>query len=68
MVSLTVHVSGGRRHDRPCGATRAGLLASTLIRTAQGRRRDVHPFMWMASAAFLLFFLVPLLQDTFDWI
>jgi hypothetical protein len=28
----------------------------------------VHPFMWVASAAFALYFLVPLLQDTFDWI
>jgi hypothetical protein len=24
--------------------------------------------MWIASAAFLLYFLVPFLQDTFDWI
>jgi hypothetical protein len=24
--------------------------------------------MWVASAAFALYFLVPLLQDTFDWI
>jgi len=45
-----------------------GFISYTLIRTAQGRARDVHPFMWVASAAFLLFFLVPLLQDTFDWI
>ena len=45
-----------------------GFIAYALIRTAQGRARDVHPFMWVATAAFLLFFLVPLLQDTFDWI
>jgi hypothetical protein len=24
--------------------------------------------MWVASAAFALYFLVPLLQDNFDWI
>jgi AGZA family xanthine/uracil permease-like MFS transporter len=45
-----------------------GFLAFTTARTAQGRAREVHPFMWIASAAFLLYFLVPFLQDTFDWI
>jgi AGZA family xanthine/uracil permease-like MFS transporter len=45
-----------------------GFIAYVLIRAAQGRPRDVHPFMWVASAAFALYFLVPLLQDTFDWV
>jgi adenine/guanine/hypoxanthine permease len=45
-----------------------GFLAFVTVRTAQGRPREVHPFMWIASAAFLLYFLVPFLQDTFDWI
>jgi AGZA family xanthine/uracil permease-like MFS transporter len=45
-----------------------GFLAFVLARTAQGRARDVHPFMWIASVAFFLYFLVPFLQDTFDWI
>src|SRR5215210_4791914 len=45
-----------------------GFLAFVVARAAQGRARDVHPFMWIASAAFLLYFLVPFLQDTFDWI
>jgi adenine/guanine/hypoxanthine permease len=45
-----------------------GFLAFVVARAAQGRVRDVHPFMWIASAAFLLYFLVPFLQDTFDWI
>ena len=45
-----------------------GFLAYVVVRAAQGRARDVHPFMWIASAAFLLYFLVPFLQDTFDWI
>ena len=45
-----------------------GFIAYTVVRAAQGRRRDIHPFMWIASAAFLLYFLVPFLQDTFDWI
>jgi AGZA family xanthine/uracil permease-like MFS transporter len=45
-----------------------GFLAYVVVRAAQGRAREVHPFMWLASAAFLLYFLVPFLQDTFDWI
>ena len=45
-----------------------GFLAFVLVRAAQGRVRDVHPFMWVASAAFALYFLVPILQETFDWI
>ncbi len=45
-----------------------GFIAFVVARAAQGRPKDVHPFMWLASSAFLLYFLVPLLQDTFDWI
>jgi len=45
-----------------------GFLAYVVVRASQGRTRDVHPFMWIASAAFLLYFLVPFLQKTFDWI
>ena len=45
-----------------------GFLAFVTVRAAEGRAKAVHPFMWLASAAFLLYFLVPFLQDTFDWI
>ncbi|MDQ3066150.1 MAG: NCS2 family permease [Actinomycetota bacterium] len=45
-----------------------GFLAFVIVRAAQGRPREVHPFMWIASAAFLLYFLVPFLQGQFDWI
>ena len=45
-----------------------GFIAYTLVRAAEGRWRQVHPLMWVASTAFALYFLVPLLQDTFDWI
>jgi AGZA family xanthine/uracil permease-like MFS transporter len=45
-----------------------GFIAYALIRLAQGQARKVHPFMWIASTAFALYFLVPFLQDTFDWI
>jgi AGZA family xanthine/uracil permease-like MFS transporter len=45
-----------------------GFIAFVVVRAAQGRWRDVHPFMWVASAAFALYFLVPYLQDQFGWI
>jgi AGZA family xanthine/uracil permease-like MFS transporter len=45
-----------------------GFLAYVVVRAAQGRWRDVHPFMWLASAFFALYFLVPVLQDNFGWI
>jgi adenine/guanine/hypoxanthine permease len=45
-----------------------GFIAFVVVRAAQGRWREVHPFMWVASAAFALYFLVPFLQDNFDWI
>jgi AGZA family xanthine/uracil permease-like MFS transporter len=45
-----------------------GFIAYVLIRASQGRARDVHPLMWVASAAFTLYFLVPLLQDHISWI
>ncbi len=36
----------------------AGFVAFVLIRTFQGRSRDVHPLMWAVAAAFLLFFAI----------
>ena len=34
----------------------------------KGRFRDVHPLMWVVSASFTLYFLVPLLQDHLSWV
>ncbi|HZR96905.1 MAG TPA: NCS2 family permease [Gaiellaceae bacterium] len=45
-----------------------GFIAYVVIRGVQGRVKDVHPLMWVASAAFTLYFLVPLLQDHVSWI
>jgi AGZA family xanthine/uracil permease-like MFS transporter len=45
-----------------------GFIAYTLIRAAQGQWRKVHPLMWGVSAAFTLYFLVPLLQTHVSWI
>jgi AGZA family xanthine/uracil permease-like MFS transporter len=46
----------------------AGFIVFVLIRIAQRRLADVHPLMLAAAALFTLYFLVPLLQENFDWI
>ena len=46
----------------------AGFIFYVVIRLFQRRARDVHPLMYGAAAAFLLYFLIPLLQQEFDWI
>ena len=57
-------------HDARSGhdGGRFGFIAFVIVRAAEGRWREVHPFMWAASAAFALYFVVAFLQDTFDWI
>ena len=46
----------------------AGFIVYVLIRLFQGRWARVHPLMYGAAIAFTLYFLVPLLQQEFDWI
>jgi adenine/guanine/hypoxanthine permease len=45
-----------------------GFIAYVLIRLAQREASRIHPFMYLAAAAFALYFLVPLLQDHLSWI
>ena len=45
-----------------------GFIAYVIIKAAQGKVRDVHPFMLLTAAAFTLYFFVPLLQDNLSWI
>jgi AGZA family xanthine/uracil permease-like MFS transporter len=45
-----------------------GFIAFTLASVAIGRARRLHPFIWVTTAAFVLYFLVPLLQDHVSWI
>jgi len=39
-----------------------GFITYTLICAARRERKQIHPFMWIVSAAFVLYFLVPVLQ------
>ena len=45
-----------------------GFIAYVVIRVAQGDARRVHPLMYAAAGAFLVYFLVPLLHDNLSWI
>jgi adenine/guanine/hypoxanthine permease len=43
----------------------AGFIAYVLIRTFQGRAREIHPLMWAVAAAFLLFFGIGPIEQFF---
>ncbi len=45
-----------------------GFITYTVVMGARGDGKKVHPLMWGVSAAFLLYFLVPLLQEQISWI
>ncbi|WP_017592030.1 NCS2 family permease [Nocardiopsis potens] len=42
-----------------------GFIAYALIKAVQGRPREVHPLMWIVSAAFLVFFALEPLKALF---
>jgi adenine/guanine/hypoxanthine permease len=39
-----------------------GFIAYCIIKVLHGKTRDIHPLMWVISAAFVLTFLMPLIQ------
>jgi adenine/guanine/hypoxanthine permease len=39
-----------------------GFISYTLIRVVQGRFKDISWMLWIASAGFILYFIIPLLQ------
>jgi adenine/guanine/hypoxanthine permease len=45
-----------------------GFITYVIVRVAQGRAQEVHPFMFAAAGAFTLYFAVPFLQDNLSWI
>ncbi len=45
-----------------------GFITYVVVRIAQREWRKVHPLMAITAGFFLLYFLLPLLQDNFDWI
>jgi AGZA family xanthine/uracil permease-like MFS transporter len=43
----------------------AGVVSFVLLRIAVGRRRDVHPLMWLIAALFVVYFALDPLQQLF---
>ncbi|GAB3201280.1 NCS2 family permease [Geodermatophilus arenarius] len=43
----------------------AGVVTYVLLRTAVGRRREIHPLMWVVTALFLVYFALEPLQQVF---
>ena len=41
----------------------AGVISFVLLRLAVGRRRDIHPLMWVIAAMFLVYFALEPLQQ-----
>ncbi len=46
----------------------AGFIFYVAVRIFQRRAHLVHPLMYGAAFAFLLYFCLPILQQEFDWI
>ena len=44
-----------------------GFITYTVICAARREWKRIHPFMWIVSGAFVLYFLVPLLQQHVSW-
>jgi AGZA family xanthine/uracil permease-like MFS transporter len=44
-----------------------GFITYTLICAARRDWKRIHPFMWAVSGAFVLYFLVPILQQQISW-
>lgn len=42
-----------------------GFIAYVFIKAVTGKSRDVHPLLWLIALAFLVYFLIPLLQQAF---
>jgi len=45
-----------------------GFISYVVIRLAQGEWRRVHPLLYAVAGGFVLYFLVPLLQDHLSWV
>ena len=41
----------------------AGVISYALLRTVTGRRRDVHPLLWLIAALFVVYFALQPLQQ-----
>ena len=40
-----------------------GFISYTFLKVVRGKANEIHPLMWVVTAAFLLYFLTPLIQN-----
>lgn len=40
----------------------AGFVTYAFLRLVSGRAREIHPLLWIVSLAFVIYFLIPLIQ------
>jgi AGZA family xanthine/uracil permease-like MFS transporter len=45
-----------------------GFISYVVIRIAQGEWRRINPILYVVAGGFLLYFLVPLMQDHLSWV
>jgi AGZA family xanthine/uracil permease-like MFS transporter len=43
----------------------AGVISYVVLRLAVGRRRDIHPLMWLIAVMFVVYFALEPLQQLF---
>jgi adenine/guanine/hypoxanthine permease len=41
----------------------AGFVTYVFLKAVRGRAAEVHPLMWVSAVAFVLFFMIPWLQE-----
>ena len=43
-----------------------GFISYVFLKAVKGRSAEVHPLLWIVSAAFVVYFAIPWLQQTFN--
>ena len=55
----------GRRSGDTNGIA-AGFISYVFLKGVKGRSSEIHPLLWVVSAAFVVYFAIPWLQQTFN--
>jgi AGZA family xanthine/uracil permease-like MFS transporter len=44
----------------------AGFITFVFLKVVKGKTGEIHPLLWLASGAFVLYFAIPWIQQTFN--
>ena len=44
----------------------AGFISFVFLKVIMGKTKEIHPLLWIASGAFVLYFAIPWIQQTFN--